>query len=112
MSDKGSRSGGKYGGGHTTVIPAAAVVCDIAHTCPSVTRISPGFIKAGLHSVHGSRRVKITDDGGSILLSVRDNTSHQEIRVYATDTQAAKLAIACGARNKGLSICFGKSSGN
>ncbi len=105
---KDSRSGGKYSGNHTTLIPAAAIVCDIAHACPSVTKISPGFIKAGLHSAHGKRRVKITDSEGSILLSVRDNTSHQEVRVYTSDMQAAKLAIARGAINANIGIGFGK----
>ncbi len=105
---KDSRSGGKYSGNHTTLIPAAALVCDIANACPSVIKISPGFIKAGIHSAHGNRRVKITDDGSSILLSVRDNTSHQEVRVYVSDMQTARLAIARGARNANLAICFGK----
>ena len=107
MSNKYSRSGGKFTGNHTTLIPAACTVADIAQDCPSVTKISPGFIKAGLKSVNGMRRVKITDDRLCILLSVRDNTSHQELRIYVTDMQAAKLTIAQGARNAGLNISFG-----
>ncbi len=110
MSNKYSRAGGKYSGNHTSLIPAAAVVCDIAHACPTVTRISPGFIKAGLRSVNGQRRVKITDYEGLILLSVRDNTSHQEVHVYAQDVQVAKLAIARGARSAALRISFGKGN--
>ena len=106
MSDKHSRSGGKFSGNHTTLIPAAALVADIAHACSVVTRISPGFLKAGLKSVSGRKRVKITDDGAQLLLSVRDNTSHQEVHVYASDMQAAKLAIAKGARDAGLTISF------
>lgn len=105
---KYSRAGGKYSGNHTTLIPAAAIVCDIAHNCSSVTRISPGFITAGLRSAHGERRIKITEDEGTILLSVRDTTSHQEVYVYANNKQAAKLAIARGSRNAGLQISFGK----
>ena len=108
MSDKYSRSGGKFSGNHTTLIPAAAIVADIAHHCPWVTNISPGFIKAGLKSVSGHRRVKISDDGSSILLSVRDNTSHQEIHVHSRDMQKTKLAIAQGARDAGLNIAFRK----
>ena len=108
MSNKDTRSGGKYSGNHTTLTPAAALVCDIAHDCPFVTRISPGFLKAGLKSANGNRRVKITEDGGQILLSVRDNASHQEVHVYATNMWAAKLAIARGARNANLAISFGK----
>ena len=103
---KHSRSGGKYSGNHTTLIPAACTVCDIASACPEVTRISPGFIKAGLKSVNGNRRVKITRNGASILLSVRDNASHQEVHVYATDMHAAIHAIARGARNANISIAF------
>ena len=43
----------------------------------------------------------------AILLSIRDNASHQEVWVYASDTQAAKLVIARGARDANLSISFG-----
>lgn len=108
MSDKNSRSGGKYSGNHMTLIPAAATVCDIAHACPAVTRISPGFIKAGLKPVQGQRRVKITRQNGGLLLSVRDNTSHQEIHVYADEIQSAIETIARGARSAGLHISFRK----
>ena len=105
---KDSRSGGKFSGTHTTLIPAARIVADIASECPSVDNISLGFIQAGLKSVNGRRHVKITDNGGGVLLSVRDNTSFQEIRVYASNIQVAKLAIAKGSRNAGLGISFGR----
>lgn len=104
MAKKDSRAGGKYTGNHTTLIPAAALICDIAHVCSAVTRISPGFIKSGLRSVSGKRRIKITEREGSLLLSIRDNTSHQEVHVYATDVQAAKLAIARGAQQEHMLI--------
>mgnify|MGYP000010221225 CR=1 FL=1 len=106
---KNSRSGGKFNGNHTTLIPVATTVCDIAATIPEVTRISPGFIKAGLKSVNGHRRVKITDENDKcILLSIRDNKSHQEVTVYVTDIQVARTAIARGIRNAGIAICFRK----
>jgi hypothetical protein len=104
---KHSRSGGKFTGNHTTLIPAATVVCDIANACLFVTKITPGFIKAGLKSVNGQRRVKITDKEGAILLSVRDNTSQQEVFVYSSNMQVAKLAIARGVRNAGMHLSFG-----
>lgn len=110
MSDKHSRSGGVFSGNHTTLIPAACLVADIAAKCSHVTNISPGFIKAGLKSVHGQRRVKITRDGASILLSVRDNASHQEMHIHSKNIQATMLEIARGARNAGLGISFGKSA--
>ena len=108
MGNKDSRAGGKFSGNHTTLIPAAVIVADIANKCPFVTEISPGFIKSGLKSANGHRRVKISDVGGNVLLGIRDNTSFQEVHVYSRNMQATKLAIAIGARNAGLSIAFGK----
>ncbi len=103
---KDSRSGGKFTGNHTTFVPAAVLIADIANKCDAVYRISPGFIKAGLKSANGHRRVKIVKDGGQILLAVRDNASLQEIHVYANDVQAAMHYIARGARDAGLAIAF------
>ena len=110
MSTKDSRSGGKYCGSHTTIIPAAAIVCDIAHALKAVSKITLGFIKAGLRPTGGQRRVKIIDRDGSIFLSVRDNATNQEIFIYSTDVHSTKLAIAKGARDNGLHICFGDLS--
>lgn len=107
MGNKYSRSGGKYSGNHTTLIPAAAIACDVANACPSVTRISPGFIKAGLRSVQGQRRVKITERENALLLSIRDNTSHQEVWIYGSDRKAAKRAIARGVRKANFHVTFG-----
>lgn len=101
---KDSRSGKKYSGSHTSLIPAATLLCDIAYKSDTVTKISPGFIKAGLPSVNGQRRVKIFRDETHILLSVRDNASHQEVRIYADDLRRAAQEIACGARTAGLKV--------
>ncbi len=101
---KGSRAGGKYTGSHTTVIPAAGEVADIADRCELVTKIALGFIKAGLPPAKGIRRLKLKQDGASLLLSVRDNTSHQELHVYATDLDKAKDTIAFGAAAIGLQV--------
>jgi hypothetical protein len=76
---KDSRSGGKFNGNHTTLTHLAAIACDIADDCPDVTKISPGFLTAGLKPVNGQRRVKIIQKPGALLLAVRDNTSHQEV---------------------------------
>lgn len=106
---KYSRSGGKYTGNHTTLIPLAAIACDIASAIPEVTKITPGFIKAGLKSVSGQRRVKIVDENSHcIFLSVRDNNSHQEIYVYVTDIQEARTTIARRLRDVGVAIRFTK----
>ncbi len=104
---KYSRSGGKYTGNHTTLIPLSATACDIASAIPEVTKITPGFIKAGLKSVSGHRRVKFTDENEHcILLQVRDNASHQEVRVYVTNIQEARTAIARRLRDADIAIRF------
>ncbi len=104
MSKKNSRAGGKYGGGHTTVIPAAGIVADIADLCGAVTKISVGFITSGLRPTKGVRRVKITSDGRSLLISVRDNISQQELRVYTTDVALAMHHIAKEVRAVGFNV--------
>lgn len=109
MSKKNHRSGDKYSGSHTTVIPAAGIICDVAYKCDAVTRIALGYIKAGLKSASGQRRVKMVDEGTAILLSIRDNTSHQEVRVYASGSkQEALETIARGVRNNNMHLSFTK----
>ncbi|MEN9337866.1 MAG: hypothetical protein RIQ41_180 [Candidatus Parcubacteria bacterium] len=106
---KNHLAGGKYTGSHTTVIPTARIVCDIANACQDVQKISLGFIKTGLKS-NGVQSVKIIDECENILLVVKGNTSAQEIRVYASNVHNAKLAIARGARNNNLRIGFRKDA--
>lgn len=106
MSDKNHRSGGKFGGSHTTIIPAAGLLADVAVDQQEVSKVIPGFIKAGLKTVNGQRRVKFTDSQGSILLSVRDNASHQEMRVMTSDVQKTRLALARSARDSNMNILF------
>ncbi len=90
---KGIRAGGKVTGSHTTVVPAAAEVVDIAHKCDCVTKIVLGYIKAGLPSAKGLRKVKVAEKDACLLFSVRDNTTHQEIYVYGNNLVRAKEEI-------------------
>ncbi len=101
---KGNRSGGKFQSSHTTVVPGAAVIADIADNCSVVTKISLGYIKGGLPPAKGLKRLKIMTDDGSLLLIVRDNISQQELRVYATDIKIAKAHIATGAHHAGFKV--------
>jgi hypothetical protein len=110
MANKDSRSGGKFTGNHTSLIPLAARVCDVLHTCSAVQKISPGFIKAGLKSVQGKRRIKMTESKGGLLLSVRDNASHQEVFVYSNDANITRQVVVECARNLHISITSVKNS--
>ncbi len=101
---KGIRAGGKVTGSHTTVVPAAAEVVDIAEKCTAVNKIVLGYIKAGLPSAKGLRKVKISEDGASLLLSVRDNTTHQELHLYGTDLATVKDELASKVRGLGFKV--------
>jgi hypothetical protein len=105
---KDHRSGGKYSGSHTTVIPAAAFLADVADLQPEVTKIALGYIKAGLPSIEGKRRAKITERQGNLLVMIRDNTSHQEITVYTNDPPKSKRAIYRGGLKHGIEVSFVK----
>jgi len=101
---KGTRSGGKYTGSHTTVVPGAGVIADIADNSSLVTKISLGFIKGGLPPAKGLKRLKIMTDNGSLLITVRDNISQQELRIYTTDVEKTKSIIAKEARKTGFAV--------
>lgn len=107
MADKNSRSGGKYTGNHMTLLPIAAFICDEAHKCQFVIKISPSIINSGKGSGHNKRKVKIVDlNNGCILLSITDNIAHQEVYVYTSNSQSTKLRIACKARDNDIKISF------
>lgn len=106
MSTKHSRSGGKFRGSHTTVTDTAARIADIAAHIPGVTKVSPGYIKAGLPPAQGKLRVKIIRRVSHILLSVRGNTNNQELLVYSDNHQETMLALAQAIRNAGIAVAF------
>lgn len=92
MAGKTKKAGGKYAKSHSTMIPAAAIVCKALERIPEVTRISLGFITAGMRTV-ATRRIKITVVGGAaIKLSVRDHISHQEVYIYVA-TESDKTSV-------------------
>ena len=106
---KDHRSGGKFAGSHTTVTTAAALLADCATQLPEVSKISLGFIKAGLPSAKGSRRCKITERQGNLLLSVRDNASTQELVIYTEDLQKTKRALYRNGLAHAIEVSFVKS---
>jgi len=101
MSGKNARAGGKFTGNHTSLTPAVA---DVADGCQFVTKISPGYIKSGLRSAGGKRRVKITEKGAGFMISVRGNISHQELHVYSDDVESAKEYLIKEIKKEGFLI--------
>lgn len=105
---KNHRQGGKFGGNHTTLIDLASELADVAERLPEVTKISPGFINSGTGTGRGERRVKISDAQGGVILTVRQNSSVQELRIITRDPQSTKLVIARESRDRDVAICFGE----
>jgi len=109
MSTKSNRSGGKYTGSHTTIIPAAARVTDFLNKRNEVTKINNGHMKGGLKTPKQGCHVKIGyGDNGCILFQIRGNTSKQEIRVWSKNIQSTKLALAKELRKQKVNISFEK----
>jgi hypothetical protein len=100
------RAGGKMRGTHTTFSDLAAEVVDLAHRIPEIVGISAGVLQSGKGFAGGSQKVKIGDFKGGVILTVRQSRSVQEIRLYVTCEQAAKLAIAKALRNANIPITF------
>jgi hypothetical protein len=106
MSKKNKRMGGKYSGTHTSVIDAAGLTCDVGNKSKYVTKIFPGFIKAGLKTAKGPRRVKIFVVGSKVYLKVRDNASVQDLMFYTSDIEKALAELTDGLRKKGFNVVF------
>jgi len=103
MSKRESKSGGKYGGRHTSLISLASDVCNMLEKIESVHKISPGIITTRVTNVSGKTRIKIMAETGSMLLRVRDNGALQELRVYGDlDSVTVKIEHFCQKNNVGL----------
>ena len=105
---KHSRSGGKFTGNHTTLIPFASQICDLIAKCELVTKITPGIINSGLRPVNGKKRVKITEEDGGVLLSIRDNVCHQKVYAYGSNVKNIMLSLAKTLRDNDVEIRFKK----
>ena len=84
MSTKRSRSGGKYTGSHTTIIPAAADILDGIDEMLLVTKISLGAIK-NTNPRGGTVRIhcRPLDDGiHGLKVTISKGGSLQIVRVY------------------------------
>jgi len=100
------RNGKKSCGTHTTCSDLSARVHDIAARIQKVTGISLGVLQSGRGITGGSQRVKIGEMTGGLLLTVRQSRSVQEVRVYSTDVQATRLALARALRDEDIPISF------
>ena len=93
---------------HTTWTEASALLLEHVRLIPHVSKIACGIIRA--NAGPGQRRVKMTEERGGILLTIRGNLAVQEMRLYAPveKMQDVKLAVARTIRNLGFHLSFRK----
>lgn len=103
---KNHRDGGKMGGNHTTLIDLAVTMVDFARSRPEVKSVSPGMIQVGSGVTGGVQRVKFSWIRGGLLMTIRQNRSVQEVRVFTDDTQTTMVELARAARNIDIPISF------
>lgn len=92
MAKKITRAGGKFSKNHSSVIPSAVEILDMLHEMPEVKKISLGVIKAGKTS-GGKRYMKLKERTGGVLITVRGNSSIQEIGIYTNAPDEIKKSL-------------------
>ena len=81
------RAGGKLTRSHTTIIDAVAPLVDYLQGCAEVTKISLGMIKS---IGKGQPGLKFHPVVGGWKVTVRGNTSLQEIVVYTSEPERVR----------------------
>jgi hypothetical protein len=92
----------KNAGRHNTLISLAQIAMNALIVCDAVVKVSPGVITSGLTVLRGKRRIKVTvpqTDMGSILVTIRDVRSMQELRVYGELTGIQTCLRQCAEKN-------------
>ena len=112
---KGHRDGGKYGGGHTTLLEPSQRICDFLNGLDSVVKISPGYIQMpNSRRRGGSITVKLANEPACercVLITVVQHGSMQELRFFVAnnaDRQVVKLALSRFVRENNWNLRFGK----
>lgn len=100
------RNGEKFRGTHTTYTDLAARVADIAVRIADVKGVSPGVLQNGSGASGGAQKVKFADMHGFLLLTVRQASSVQELRVYCSNIQKTRTALARALRDEHIPIAF------
>ncbi len=88
---------------HCTFISDAAEVRDWARGLSLVKKISAGIIKPA-KGARSPRAIKIKEEVGCLLLTIRGNTAIQDIRLYTEDFGALDRAVKSYASEHGFQI--------
>lgn len=109
MSKLAKRSGGLFGGKHTTLLPIADIVLrTVERKCRHVKNICPGIILTGAGKSGGRKHIKFTYDDHWIQLKFTQGASHQEVCVYTDDPEELKKFIKESLRkNNEVTVSYG-----
>ena len=94
----------KFGGSHTSLIPAAKIIVSELIKYDVVKKISPGIISSYRGKNGRRKNIKISSSKSSILLTVTDNSNNQKIRIYTDDIETVKNLIDKKLVEKGFTI--------
>lgn len=81
------RSGAKFGGTHTTILPGSGPIIDFINKSNYVKKISPGYINMGSRHSSAGLAVKCVDsrkvnNGTYVKVKIANGCGTQEIHVY------------------------------
>jgi len=104
MAGRINKSGGKYGGKHTSFVALAGELAVVLEKDDRVSKISPGIIKSGLPNVSGDKRIKLLEQKSCVLIRVRENISMQEFRVYGIGIEELISVVRKFTKNRRIEI--------
>jgi len=93
VSTKTTRSGGKYTGSHTTIIPEAAKILDEIHGWNFVKKIALGLIKSTKRRGGSQLRLHPREFNGpahGLQITISKGGSLQEVYIYLEDHTTLK----------------------
>ena len=88
---------------HCTFISDAAETRDWARRMSIVKKISAGIIKPA-KGARSQRAIKIKEEIGCLLLTIRGNTAIQDVRLYTDDFGVLDRAVKTYAAEHGFQI--------
>ncbi|MFB6212921.1 MAG: DUF2103 domain-containing protein [Candidatus Magasanikbacteria bacterium] len=98
-------SGDKITSSHSTIISASKPIVKRLNKDPRVSKISLGRIdKSGSGS--GSKRAKIIDESGCILIEVSHSGSFQAIRAFSEKGESLKKSLASFLKEEDYEVDF------
>ncbi len=101
-------AGDKICGKHTTAIDLTHEIVANIRKLQSIKKISLGMILPGKGKGGSNRRVKIVEHSWGILLTIRQSSSIQEVRLFVSDSKDTVNQLHTILENMDIEIHFPK----